>query len=90
MAPAPAPDPFASLAQPTALGNRVTPTGPTLGTAAVAGGAPGAQVLPLSPSSEGLPLIVGDDDDDDIPVVMGGEAFDIDDIGDIDDDNGPR
>jgi hypothetical protein len=55
----------------------------------VAGGAPGAQVLPLSPSSEGLPLIVGDDDDD-IPVVMGGEAFDIDDIGDIDDDNGPR
>lgn len=88
MAPAAAPDPFASLAQPTALGNRVTPTGPTLGTAAMAGGAPGAQVLPLSPSSEGLPLIVGDDDD--IPVVLGGEAFDIDDIGDIDDDNGPR
>ncbi len=66
----------------------MTPTGPTLGTAAVAGGAPGTQLLPLSPSSEGLPLIVGDDDD--IPVVMGGEAFDIDDMGDIDDDNGPR
>jgi len=70
---------------PIALGNRVTPTGPTTGVVVGAGGTGGAQVLPLSPSSEGLPLIVGDDDDD-IPVVLGGETFDIDD----DNDNSRR
>jgi len=79
-------DPFAGLAPPPiALGNRVTPTGPTTGVVVGAGGTGGAQVLPLSPSSEGLPLIVGDDDDD-IPVVLGGETFDIDD----DNDNSRR
>jgi hypothetical protein len=73
----PAADPFASIA----LSARATPTAPSSGVAvpaSPASAAGGASFTPVSPSSEGLPLIisgavVSEDDDDDIPVIVGGD-----------------
>ncbi len=70
--------PFAPFAAgPTPPPATPTPTAPNQGVGAPAPRATAASLSPVSPSSEGLPLVVGGaiitDDDDDIPVVIGGD-----------------